>query len=445
MGFCQRCGEITAGKCSKCGGRSVQSTISSLVSEGGVSVIDRWQSQYAGTILSPEEVVPKSPTAKRIPVTQSAFYDPISKLCTCCSRALEYKHVVQEENLSYCKECHLKLFSKGACPTCHKVVCSNQSYIEYAKKCWHTECFVCFQCRKQLDANPLVDLQNRPCCEPCFMSQAGRGRRGRNSCPSIDKSIRTRLEDLSLIPPPLSRTPSPIHTKEEEEEPKEIPRNHRLTSMFIPPASSQSTPIPKKSSLSQRPCHHCHEPLGDATRKKIKIAIGPPQQYAWFHKSCFLCSRCHLPFKDGECATDGKTFYHEHCNRYCYGCDQPIKQDSFKFNNKAYHFDCFKCHANGCKIALGDPVFEINDKPFCHACHAFTLMPRKKMLRLGGSKTCPRCQCSVSIMDDTPGPLATRWHKKCLCCIKCHKQLDSAAKMRQDEQGFSFVFCTSCV
>lgn len=437
---------------------NVESTISSLVSEGGVSVVDRWQSQYAGTILSHEEIVPKSPTAKRIPVTQSAFYDPISKLCTCCSKMLDYRHVILEENLSYCKECHLKLFSKGVCPTCHRLVSNNQSYIEYSKKFWHTDCFVCFKCRKQLDSNPLVDLQNRPCCESCFMSQAGNGRRGRNSCSSIDKSIRTRLEDLKLIPPPLSRTPSPPKY-EDEEEPKEISnmanKHHRLTSMFIPPPTcSQSTPLinaspsistPKKSSLSQRPCHHCHEPLGDASRKKIKIAIGPPQQYAWFHKSCFLCSRCHLPFKDGECATDGHSFYHSHCDRYCYSCDKPIKQDSFKFNNKAYHFDCFKCHANGCKINLGDPVFEINDKPFCHACHAFTLMPKRKLHKLGGSKTCPKCQCSVSIMDDIPGPLATRWHKKCLSCIKCHKQLDSAAKMRQDEHGFSFVFCTSCI
>lgn len=301
-------------------------------------------------------------------------------------------------------------------------------------------------------------MQNRPCCEPCFMSQAGSGRRGRNSCTSIEKSIRTRLEDLTLIPPPLSRTPSPAKN-EDEEEPKEIPnmtnKHHRLTSMFIPPPTcSQSAPLintspsistPKKTSLSQRPCHHCHEPLGDASRKKIKIAIGGPQQYAWFHKSCFLCSRCHLPFKDGECATDGHSFYHSHCDRYCYSCDKPIKQDSFKFNNKAYHFDCFKCHANGCKINLGDPVFEINDKPFCHACHAFTLMPKRKLQKLGGSKTCPKCQCSISIMDDTPGPLTTRWHKKCLSCIKCHKQLDSAAKMRQDEDGFSFVFCTSCI
>lgn len=72
MGFCHRCGEITAGKCSKCGGRSVgkikgiildayivytfylctlfsfflvASTIASIKSESGIDICDRWQSQ----------------------------------------------------------------------------------------------------------------------------------------------------------------------------------------------------------------------------------------------------------------------------------------------------------------------------------------------------------------------------------------------------------------
>lgn len=27
MGFCQRCGDITTGKCSKCGGRSVRNVL----------------------------------------------------------------------------------------------------------------------------------------------------------------------------------------------------------------------------------------------------------------------------------------------------------------------------------------------------------------------------------------------------------------------------------
>lgn len=64
MGFCRYCGEISLGKCSRCGGRSVgkkkkkayskayvfillyiESTISSMISDNSVSIIDKWQSQ----------------------------------------------------------------------------------------------------------------------------------------------------------------------------------------------------------------------------------------------------------------------------------------------------------------------------------------------------------------------------------------------------------------
>jgi hypothetical protein len=65
--------------------------------------------------------------------------------------------------------------------------------------------------------------------------------------------------------------------------------------------------------------------------------------------------------------------------------------------------------------------------------------------KLGGFHTCPRCKQSISIMDDTQGPFASHWHKKCLCCAKCSKQLDSCAKMRQGSQKESLVYCTNCI
>jgi hypothetical protein len=330
-----------------------------------------------------------------------------------------------------------------------------------------------------------------------------------SSRPRIDSDL-FKASPSPTSPPPLTRTPSPDEQEQDDQVQDLLSRRqrhqNRLTSMFIPPTSSQSSPIVKNNtnainkatvqikhiqpsssmnnipinsskstkspspSLSQRPCHYCHKPLGDATQKKVKIPLGP-QTYAWFHKSCFLCSKCHMPFRDGECTTDGQSFYHAQCDRLCGGCQKPILKDAFQFNHRMYHFDCFKCAANGCVIAMGQPVFEVNGKPFCQPCHAFTMVPSspvtpkpkekdseedellKKMMagrqrvlpKLGGSKTCPRCRKSISIMDDTPGPLTSRWHKKYLCCAKCSKQLDSAAKTRQGSQGESLVYCRSCI
>lgn len=187
--------------------------------------------------------------------------------------------------------------------------------------------------------------------------------------------------------------------------------------------------------------------------------------YAWFHKSCFLCSKCHLPFKNGECATDGHSFYHAQCevNKSCFGCKKMIAKDAFQFNDKMYHFECFKCFGNGCPIGLGQPVYEVGRRPYCENCHTLAEHPSPKAIaterpdrtsmsieklrrpKLGGAKTCPRCRHSISIMDDTPGPLASRWHKKCLSCTTCKKQLDSAAKTKAGSHGESLVFCQKCL
>lgn len=64
--------------------------------------------------------------------------------------------------------------------------------------------------------------------------------------------------------------------------------------------------------------------------------------------------------------------------------------------------------------------------------------------KLGGSKVCPRCHKPVAVMDDVPGPMASRWHKKCLACAKCKKQMDSSAKVTEGEQGEWLVHCSDC-
>lgn len=75
-------------------------------------------SRYADTILAPEEIANKqqsiSSASKIVSVTQSNFYKPPvlpKKVCCCCSKPLSTSYI--EDDLSYCKECHLKLYNKG--------------------------------------------------------------------------------------------------------------------------------------------------------------------------------------------------------------------------------------------------------------------------------------------------------------------------------------------
>ena len=72
---------------------------------------------------------------------------------------------------------------------------------------------------------------------------------------------------------------------------------------------------------------------------------------------------------------------------------------------------------------------------------------RKKSLpRLGGVRTCARCNESMPFLDTHPGPNATRWHKKCLRCAGCNKHMESDAHMTVNEAtGLCLVHCRECL
>ncbi|KAI7873283.1 uncharacterized protein EV154DRAFT_389700, partial [Mucor mucedo] len=220
---------------------------------------------------------------KIVSVTQSNFYKPPivqKKVCCCCSKPLSTSYV--EDNLSYCKECHLRLHNKGECPTCQKPVSKNDAWIEHAASIWHAHCFTCFSCQLPLEANPLIDLKQRPCCEPCFNAQSGKSRRipatpspskssrydsyssqsssGSSSTSelylnSARNSRRPRIDrDLfAVVTPP--RTPSPATDED-------IINTTTTTTRVVTP-----NPRVSPSSISRQPCHHCHLPLGDSSQK----------------------------------------------------------------------------------------------------------------------------------------------------------------------------------
>ncbi|KAG0093254.1 Cysteine and glycine-rich protein 1 [Podila epicladia] len=60
--------------------------------------------------------------------------------------------------------------------------------------------------------------------------------------------------------------------------------------------------------------------------------------------------------------------------------------------------------------------------------------------KFGGVTTCPRCQQAVGVMDQVPGPKNEKWHKKCLNCKDCKKNLDSSAMTR----GEGEAYCRGC-
>jgi uncharacterized CHY-type Zn-finger protein len=61
--------------------------------------------------------------------------------------------------------------------------------------------------------------------------------------------------------------------------------------------------------------------------------------------------------------------------------------------------------------------------------------------RLGGTNRCYKCNEPLYMFEEVPGPRATKWHRRCLVCKLCKKELDSMALMRDDTDG---PYCRLC-
>lgn len=68
------------------------------------------------------------------------------------------------------------------------------------------------------------------------------------------------------------------------------------------------------------------------------------------------------------------------------------------------------------------------------------LQPVTAPATVGGKNTCPRCGKSAYPSEQVQGPVATVWHKNCLRCQVCRKQLDSNAKTTDE----GVPYCVGC-
>lgn len=120
----------------------------------------------------------------------------------------------------------------------------------------------------------------------------------------------------------------------------------------------------------------------------------------------------------------------------------PTDRQLVKHQNKLY---CDHCKPKkGLKITINQDLPKRNPTV---TTPSDIFKSRKKVLpRLGGVRTCARCNESMPFSDTQPGPNASRWHKKCLRCADCNKQMDSAAHMTMNkESGLYLVHCRDCL
>ncbi|KAL0081319.1 hypothetical protein F4703DRAFT_1866219 [Phycomyces blakesleeanus] len=193
----------------------------------------------------------------------------------------------------------------------------------------------------------------------------------------------------------------------------------------------------------------------------------------------FTCHACELPIQDKQCLKDGTKLFHHQCFT-CHDCHNVLPPDQpFYDMNGSLH--CEACarkrtisssalaaraqqrlqqnsntnnnRRSSPRASLSTPLVRTNTREtsFDEAeeedspSEIFRQRQSRAFPKLGGSRMCPRCRQSIAIMDDSPGPRATRWHKKCLRCAGCRKQMDSGAKVTEGPDGEWLVHCRNCM
>ncbi|KAL1915684.1 uncharacterized protein VTP21DRAFT_6443 [Calcarisporiella thermophila] len=241
------------------------------------------------------------------------------------------------------------------------------------------------------------------------------------------------------------------------------------------------SPHSKRGSVQHgqsRYCTKCREVIQGSS---VRLKSGDS-----YHIYCFTCAGCHQEFTESEFVWSGGKPYHFKCvpkstevtSIKCAKCDLAISDKFIRIDGANYHLTCFCCEQCHKTLQPNSHYFEMDGNRLCTSCGSHLSVPgpaekivpslrnnnpapvfpndrlsepprmsslfssrTKPLPKLGGMTHCPRCRLPVAFMEQTPGPRATKWHRKCLKCLKCRKELDSGANVTPDGVG---PFCRAC-
>jgi paxillin len=161
---------------------------------------------------------------------------------------------------------------------------------------------------------------------------------------------------------------------------------------------------------------------------------------ATWHRACFGCTECGVPFADGKfMEKEGRPYCEEHyLNKFgqrCGGCGLVIRDKYLSALDQSWHPDCFKCAECGVPFPDGS-FFPKDGRPyckddftrlFCDKCPSCGLPVVEGGIRLGDDvfhNECLRCDgCGEPLgpemftMGDPPD--VKRFHSKCFTCDEC--------------------------
>eukprot|EP01119_Soliformovum_irregulare_P010523 TRINITY_DN259_c2_g1_i1.p1 TRINITY_DN259_c2_g1~~TRINITY_DN259_c2_g1_i1.p1 ORF type:complete len:959 (+),score=240.26 TRINITY_DN259_c2_g1_i1:82-2958(+) len=134
---------------------------------------------------------------------------------------------------------------------------------------------------------------------------------------------------------------------------------------------AQNSPTSPKKPLPRRPTSIAMQGISVCARCNLPLKEGDLNVTALdkkWHRKCFVCQACNLPFQKVFTAGQGKPYHLECC---CSKCKGVFEEDQVKMEagEKFYHKDCFVCSA--CKQPFTESYTTKNKEVYHPECWAY--------------------------------------------------------------------------
>eukprot|EP01102_Stenamoeba_stenopodia_P000334 TRINITY_DN10314_c0_g1_i1.p1 TRINITY_DN10314_c0_g1~~TRINITY_DN10314_c0_g1_i1.p1 ORF type:complete len:284 (+),score=57.32 TRINITY_DN10314_c0_g1_i1:68-919(+) len=192
-----------------------------------------------------------------------------------------------------------------------------------------------------------------------------------------------------------------------------------------------------------------------------------------FHKNCFVCAHCKLPFADGKFLIHKDQPYCQlDYDHICAKCSKVIGDMMVTLGEKKYHSACFKCTLCG-KALAGKEYFTFNNSPYCkddYELEKRLAEPSKSSSSASSasasssgsrspaasrssssasssssSSSSSNClACRKPIEDRAMVVEGKRWHKDCFKCSKCRNKILAGESFNEDDDEPNAYVCATC-
>uniref|UniRef100_A0A8C1HG21 Four and a half LIM domains protein 1 n=1 Tax=Cyprinus carpio carpio TaxID=630221 RepID=A0A8C1HG21_CYPCA len=270
--------------------------------------------------------------------------------CFYCREDLSGKKFVRKDEKQVCVRCFDK-FCANTCVECRRPISTDSKELHHKGQYWHSDCFRCAKCYKNLAKESFTSKDDRILCGTCS------SREDAPRCHGCYKPILAGTENV------------------------EYKGNSWHDECFI--CYQCQKPIGSKSFIAKNNniyCNLCHEKKFAkqcACCKKPITTGGVNYQDQPWHSECFVCSSCRKPLAGTSFTSHEEKVYCVDCYKStvakkCSSCQNPITgfgkaTNVVNYEGGSWHDYCFNCKK--CSLNLAEKRFVArNGDIYCSDC-----------------------------------------------------------------------------